>query len=574
MKTPANTLSAGGPDWIGSSGRPRFRAGELFTVAFLLVLSLVVIHHRAILSGFAIIDGGGDSVLSNIALEHEWRWVSGDPVHRDLWSPPNFFPERETAAYTDLLLGVSPLYDIWRVWGASIQTAFQLWMLTISVLNYAGAYLLLRLLVRVSVPAGAIGAFLFAFGSPRIMQIGHQQLLPGFYVVAAFAGLYILLSETPADLTPRRAVTGLMLFAGGVVAQLYTAFYYAWFMAFCVAVALFIALLVPALRNRLVSFVRIFWRPVCLSILLAIVLLAPAAMLYEHALKTVGPRQYSEVQHFLPTLEAWFAQGPQHWIYGQLNRKMGIDQSFGGEEMFNGIGPVTTGLVLMGFILFRRRRAMLIWGAVCGVAVAAVLVWPGGFSLWRFVYDYFPGAQAVRAVSRFGVFLLLPASMSLALSVDWIARRIHPLAAVLCMLVVFVEQAGSSTGTRSYSQVSVEGPAEGIAHQLRPECRTFLVSFPANQTSVPWMQIYGMWASLLSEVPTLNGYSGQVPPHWPLGDVSVGGPADRSRLYGEIQEWMHQHAREIPNVCWVLSDGTGTTMIQNPEAPRDDLPAR
>src|SRR5206468_5737674 len=54
--------------------------------------------------------------------------------------------------------------------------------------------------------------------------------------------------------------------------------------------------------------------------------------------------------------------------------------------------------------------------------------WPGGFSLWRAVYLYVPGASALRAVSRIGVALVLPAALGLALVVDELVRapRIAP----------------------------------------------------------------------------------------------------------------------------------------------------
>ena len=568
MKTPADAMSREATDQIRThSSRARLQT-EILTVALFLVVSLLVMHHRTIFSPLAITEGGGDSVLYNITLEHEWRWVSGEPVHRSLWSPPIFFPKRETAAYTDLFLGVFPPYAAWRLLGAGAQTAFQLWMLTMSTLNYAAAYLVLRLLVRTSIPASGIGALLFAFGSPRLAEIGHQQLLPGFFEVAAFAGLYLLFSEPPAALKRRRLVTGFLLVAGGVTAQFYTAFYYAWFMAFCVSVALVFALLVSPFRRRLAAFLRQYWLPSGISILTVAVLLAPAVGLYYRTLKDVGPREYTEVQHFLPNSAAWLAQGPDHWIYGPLNRRAGINRDFGDQVMFDGIGLVTTGLVLTAFVRFRRRPVVMIWGAICGAILLTTLAWPGGFSLWRLVYDYFPGAHAVRAVSRFGVFVLLPASIALALGIDWLANRVSPLAAVVCMLVVLVEQAGSLGGAPAYSTAGVQAPAEAIVHQLRPDCKAFLVSYTAGTTSVPWMHIYGMWAELLSGLPTLNGYSGQVPPGWPLENVAIANRADHDRLYTGIQDWMRRYPQELDNVCWITPDSHGTILIRRSDAAR------
>ena len=560
-----------------SSGRVRFttiRAGEALRAFLLLIASLLVIHHRTIFSAFAITEGGGDSMLYNFILEHEWRWLSGEAPHNSLWSPPIFFPQRDTAAYTDLFLAVLPPYAFWRLLGVDPQTAFQLWILTVSVLNYIAAYVVFRLLLGTSLAASSIGAILFAFGSPRLAQIGHPQLLPGFYVIAAFAGLYLVLSESPAALPRRRLYLGLLLFIGGAIAQLYTAFYYAWFMAFSAAVAFLYALSVRSSRDRLIAFLRQWWGPISVSISVAVILVAPAGAVYHGALKDVGPRQYEEVRHFLPNPAAWLAQGPDHWIYGPLNRRAGIGKNFGGQEMFNGIGLVTTVLVLAAVIRFRRRSAVVVWTLVGGTIVVTTLVWPGGFSLWRFVYGYFPAAQAVRAVSRVGVFLLLPATMALALSIDWLADRVSPVAALLCVLAVFAEQAGSLNGAPGYPKHGLSVAAEKIVHQLRPDCKTFLVSLPKGQTSVSIMHLLGMWAQLFSGVPTLNGYSGQIPPGWPLGDVAIANRVDRVRLYASIKSWMEHHGAEIENVCWIAPDVPQAILIRRSDLANGDWFAR
>jgi len=63
--------------------------------------------------------------------------AGGHALAEDLWSPPIFFPVRDVAFYTDLLLGVAPLYWPWRWLGAGPETSYQLWMLTIWSLNFA-----------------------------------------------------------------------------------------------------------------------------------------------------------------------------------------------------------------------------------------------------------------------------------------------------------------------------------------------------------------------------------------------------------------------------------------------------
>jgi len=48
---------------------------EMVQVFFLMILALVAAHYTMISSAFIITQGGGDSVLANYMLEHDWRWL-------------------------------------------------------------------------------------------------------------------------------------------------------------------------------------------------------------------------------------------------------------------------------------------------------------------------------------------------------------------------------------------------------------------------------------------------------------------------------------------------------------------
>src|SRR5258708_4349465 len=85
-------------------------------------------------------------------------------------------PRPESAAFGDDHPAVLPAYAIWRVLGAPYDTAFQLWCMTVLSLDFAAFWLFLRRAPGASPLAAGFGAFLFAFGAPRVNQIGHEQL--------------------------------------------------------------------------------------------------------------------------------------------------------------------------------------------------------------------------------------------------------------------------------------------------------------------------------------------------------------------------------------------------------------
>jgi hypothetical protein len=96
------------------------------------VLGVMMAHHPMILSGFRRIQTDlGDTRLIHYLLEHGYLWAQRDPEHLDFWSPPFFYPVKNVAAYSDLLLSVGPVYWLWRALQASPDQSFGLWMISI-----------------------------------------------------------------------------------------------------------------------------------------------------------------------------------------------------------------------------------------------------------------------------------------------------------------------------------------------------------------------------------------------------------------------------------------------------------
>ena len=520
----------------------RFR--ESLSVALLVLASLAIVHRETIFSGWAVTPGEvGDSLLLNYTAEHEYLWLKRDPLHRELLSPPSFYPIRGTAAYTDMFMAAQLFYAPSRAFGADPQTAMQIWFLGTSALNLLLTYLLLRGVLGLNFWGSAGGALLFAFGSPRLAQVGHPQLYPAFLLIAAYAGLHWAL-------TKKRAWPGLLLLALSAAAQLYTAFYYAWFMAFCGTIAVLYAFCVREYREALLEFLRHRWPAILGATALLVIVSFPAIAAYAAVVHEMGARQYSEVQTFLPNVQAWFAQGPEHPLYGRLDSWVGIGPEYRGHELLNGIGLLTTALVLASWLRFRHRPVLRIWGVTAIAVLVLTLALPGGLSLWKLVYRAYPAADGIRVVSRVVLVLLLPAAIALAAGLEHLAKRSPALAAV-CVCVVFAEQVGSLSGAGRYDKRSTQSSMSVIAHQTTPDCDALLASFPSGSASVGIMQVMAMWGGLQANVPALNGYSGQVPPQWPFGDVAIANRLDQARLLRALRLWMESYPAQLRNVCWI-----------------------
>src|SRR4051812_9371309 len=159
--------------------------------ASLYLTGMLLAFYPVFFSGFARVPGDtGDARLINYLLEHGWRWLLRRPPHEDLWSPPFFYPAPNAGAYSDILLSVGPLYWPWRAAGVAPELAFTFCFLTLVSLNYLTMYLFAARCVRLTSPASAFAAFLFAFASPRLMQISHLQLHAHFYTLLSLYALF------------------------------------------------------------------------------------------------------------------------------------------------------------------------------------------------------------------------------------------------------------------------------------------------------------------------------------------------------------------------------------------------
>ena len=116
----------------------------------------------------------GDTLLNHYFLEHSWRWVSQADYKSPLWSPAFFYPEKNVLGYSDNLFGAAPVYWLLRVPFDEV-TAYQFWMIAGFAANFIAMAVVLRWF-GLTHALCVLGAFLFAFGTPHVQQIGHQQL--------------------------------------------------------------------------------------------------------------------------------------------------------------------------------------------------------------------------------------------------------------------------------------------------------------------------------------------------------------------------------------------------------------
>ncbi len=345
-------------------------------------------HHPMIVSGFDRIQADPvDPRLINYILEHTYGWLTGAPLHEKLWDPPIYYPTPNVLAYSDTFLTAAPFYWSWRAVGLAPDTAYQLWVLTASTLNFLTMALFLRRGLTLSTCGALAGAFLFAFAAPRVNQIAHPQLYTQYFSVLTLHALVLALTRR-ADPTWKRALWW-CLASLGLAAQTYASFYLAWFLVLGLALAFPGVLAFRSLRRPLFSILRQDPVPIVASGIIGGLAVWPLFHHAKAAATELGYRTFHEALISLPDWFSWLYQGPETWLYGWQTRPISLE----GEHRL-GIGLITPLAVAFGLYLGR--------GPVVRVATLGML------GLWL-------------CVTRFGSEIVLNLSiLTLALNVTWL----------------------------------------------------------------------------------------------------------------------------------------------------------
>jgi hypothetical protein len=460
----------------------------------------------------------GDARFNNYVLEHFHQYASGR-VDR-YWDAPMMYPWPNVIAHSDNLLGTAPLYHLVRTMGWNRESAFQIWILLLFALNYWCCFIALRAWTGETVLA-ATGAFIFAFGIHQIGHLYHVQVFPRFMVPLAFLAFWRWLGSGGAW------SLGLAILA--VVYQFYCGIYLGFMLAYALAFLAIGHLFVYRRSGAWAHVSKLKQLLVWAGLLIAgVVLLLPLMLPYLEVSRTLGMREFHEVEASIPRPISYFFTHPAALSWRDLSHH----SQFAFPEWwhhFHFVGALPwVAIIAVVLALVRRWAPLPQHRAMAAVLIAfalSTLFWLnfGGFTLYRVVY-LLPGFSAMRSLDRiinvqvmyFAILFVMGAGLLFKRPASaWALAIVLPFAAAL------------------ENQVDVGWTKRFDKHEARQEvdklARHILVQMPADAKAVaympllsiiPWEQVHdrrietNITAILAAQqvgVPIVNAYTGSYP---------------------------------------------------------------
>lgn len=505
----------------GNDGKTRFCKGFPLWPSMFFALGFFAYALRAV-GYFSAVPGDlGDARFNSVILEHIFRWISGRETF--LWSPAFFYPFENILAFSDNHLGTAIIYAFFRALGFSREISFDCWFLAgITVSFFCTCWALSRL--GFNQLASAAGAFIFCFSLPVLNVEDNAQLIYRFATPLAFVAFWNLLATRRLYLVWQIAFWGMIQFFCSIYLGVYL---------FYLLAATFLAWLIVADKKNYFSDLLsgfqkenfgkksfFFITIVISSSMLAWLLYHYYAVTLEYPLRPLEGKPWALT---IPAAQNWrsvFQYILNHFYFDNLSFWFTPDN-----RIFLGFG--VWGLFVLGAAKAIRKRDEKPIGIVAFITFILFFIFTlsiGGYSLYQLLY-YVPGLNALRAGTRMTLAMLLPAGILVAVAVEAVQNRFRfalPAAKAFLLVCLFLIL-GIEVGAYQPRNTPIQ-KWQARSEMLRQQLPTMLPSRPIIFVTMTkderhyLAELDGMILAQDLGIPTLNGYSGNVPPGYLIPD--------------------------------------------------------
>lgn len=529
--------------------RLKVKINSLFPFLYLIAIisiGTLTTFSPTLFSGFTFLQTDpGDPRFNNYLMEHSYQWLLSLPQHEHFWNLPIFYPLKNTYAYSDLLLGVAPIYWVYRTLFQP-DTSYQLWLISIFILNYLSFFIFLRYLTKLTVFGSSIGSYIFTYSIPRVAQLSHPQLLPGFFIIMSLSGMYgYLLNNTPYK------NMYIALFFAGIVLQFYTGYYIAWMWCFSLLLVLLYTFTVSSWRQNLFLRFKHDAKIIFPSAIISFVIPLPLFFHYFQVSKMSKFFPYEDITYLQPRLQSWVYPGTQSLVYSKFSSLPIFYNTPYAYELILFLGFFTTAIMLYRAINDRTKTVTRIMIFTCIALILLTTIYPSNFSLWKYIYNVIPGAKAIRSLGRIILILLIPYSYWVASFINNYLKNRSKILLLIFSSLIIIEQLNT---TDAYDKIPIRTSQNLIASAIPHDCVYFF--YISNREEPSWKaQIDAMWASIIVKKYTINGYSSWSPlDKWNISENIATDTENLERLISGVNGWIEYYSIPKKDTCIIYGN--------------------
>lgn len=481
-------------------------------------------YFRVVIQDGRLPGNNGDARWTIAVVEHWHAVFAGHEPIRDL---SFFFPAQRTLGMSDAYFLPGVVHSALRATGLGVIRSWTIAMLGTYLLGAVGVAALSSVLFRRNVTRVTF-VLTACLSYPLVMEEGHVQLFAMLWWSWIVLALIQIIRGDGGQIS-------LWVLAVGVPMLALTAWYP---LALGMLVLGVVGVTAFAMFGRLVGrfpraaalhILALARRPAGLiAFVFSLSLWFFAAWVYLPARSLVGRRSWLDVVPQSPRWSDLFnGYGMGGGIWSPLYRRMYPDTSLFNAEQSLGVTPLLFGFFVL--CLFIGLRQLLSrrdtsgprssWAAVLVIGIAIGLVWAlflvdeRSFGLFRLAFEYVPAMDSVRAPFRVQIliyplilFIVFTSAEQIFLSATKHTRALTNIMISLLGFVILLEM--SRPADPGWTAELVTTQRWNQIPEIVANCDAFV--FTPTEPA-PYGDIDAVMLSMLSGVPTVNGYSGGSP---------------------------------------------------------------
>jgi hypothetical protein len=528
------------------------------------LLSIYGFFYKQINSDFIwIFSDNYDGLIEAILISH-WHHVLKSS---HLWNEPlYFFPYKDILGYNDGYFIYGLLGSLYRHIGFDLFLSKELVLVTVKSIGFFSMIALLNKLQNQKT-FSIFGAILFTLFINSSNQAIHSQLL-----LSSFSPLLTILLIEAINSIQEKNKKLILLFGSGFVtlyaSLLLTGFYMTWFYGLFLIIYTSIYVVIDHKKIKSILIETTNSKYQIISILFLFILsITPFLYTYLPKLKQTGGQDYSAQLLYSLHIPDLLNYGSGSFLWGDIfnsinNNLMGIWRS---SEYQVGFTPeifLLTSFILASIFFSKKSITFPLWFRVLAYTILISISLPisiFGHSLWFFVNLFIPGADGLRVIARFYIFLAFPIIILIIvfLSTSWkkASSTRHKLLIILILSVACLGQINMNSPTHLNKDLQ-----QNLLNQVKnppTECKSFFVfnSTPAPSNQLDRLYRQNIQAMLLADyfnLPTLNGFSTFNPPDWIFEENSH--YLYRVKAYLKKHNIINSCLYNIKNNEWIMQD--------------------